>query len=580
MRLQPLALAAAAVLALVAGTATAQVGTAITYQAQIKDNGQPVNGLVDVRMTLFNAPIAGAQVGSPITQSVNAANGLFTVAPDFGAAPFTNNQPLFMQVEVRSPAGVGAFNLLNNRVRLAPTPFSLATRGINAAANGNVGIGTVNPIHMLHVFGQGDVATNQPHLVLETTPGSSFGPQVRLKHGGTNGSEWLLLSGGSSNGQVGAGNFGITRQGGNNVFAATPAGNIGLGTNTPAQRLHVVGNSILGSVADSAIGFDSTANARLGVINKGTGLPVFASAVNQPIIFGQTNQTDVFANIPTASVTERMRISAAGNVGIGVVNPTSRLHVAGATETTSLTVNGIANIGNGVNGLGTLSWQGNAGVNGTFPDIALRTQARPTDNFAFAATSADGLKGLTVRANGEFMSTADSHIFGQGVFPNTLISIVPPPAIPTAIVVSAGNVLKPGGGPWGNLSDARLKKNIAPLAHSLDTLLALHGVTFEYIDPTRPGAIEGTCTGFIAQDVEKVLPSWIGDSGDGYKVLNIKGFEAMTVEAIRDLRAEKDAQLNQLRAEKDAQIADLTSRLERLEALLNTQAANQSVDRD
>lgn len=579
MRIKPLVLAAAAVLALAAGTASAQVGTAYTYQGQIKDNGQPVTGLIDVRVTLFNAPVAGAQVGSPVTLSVNAANGLFTIAPDFGTAPFTNNQALFMQVEVRSPAGVGAFNLLNNRVRLSPTPHSLSTRGINVNSVNSVGIGTTSPVHMLHVFGTGASNVNQPHIVLETD-GGAFGPQVRLKHNGTSGNEWLLISAGSNNGQVGAGNFGITRQGGINVFTATPTGNIGLGTNTPTQRLQVVGNAMLGSAVDSAIGFDSSASARLGIINKGSGVPVIAAAATQPMLFGQTNQADVFTGVATATITERMRIAANGNVGIGNSNPTSRLHVAGTTETTSLTVTNNAGIGNGLNGFGTQFWQGNVGINGASSTTALEVNARGTDSLALSVASADGQVGLSIAANGDFMSTATSHVFGQGVYPNCLISVVPPPSVTAAIIVGGGNVLKPGGGSWGNLSDARLKKNIAPLAHSLDTLLALKGVTFEYIDPKRPGAIEGVSTGFIAQDVEKVLPSWIGDSGDGYKILNIKGFEAMTVEALRDLRAEKDAELNQLRAEKDAQIAELSARLERLEALLNTQAAGKSVDRD
>ena len=41
------------------------------------------------------------------------------------------------------------------------------------------------------------------------------------------------------------------------------------------------------------------------------------------------------------------------------------------------------------------------------------------------------------------------------------------------------------GGVIGDMSDERLKKNFAPIAHPLDTLLALNGTMFEYIDPAK-----------------------------------------------------------------------------------------------
>lgn len=131
-----------------------------------------------------------------------------------------------------------------------------------------------------------------------------------------------------------------------------------------------------------------------------------------------------------------------------------------------------------------------------------------------------------------------------------------------------GNAFKPGGGAWSSSSDRRLKHDIMPLEGSLDRLLGLRGVTFEYNDPKRAGACEGTMTGFIAQDVEPIFPRWVSTDAEGYKAITITGFEALTVEALRELRKEKDAQI----AEKDEQIAelreqvqDLYQRLERLE---------------
>ncbi|MBL0163244.1 MAG: tail fiber domain-containing protein [Xanthomonadales bacterium] len=138
------------------------------------------------------------------------------------------------------------------------------------------------------------------------------------------------------------------------------------------------------------------------------------------------------------------------------------------------------------------------------------------------------------------------------------------------LTVSAG-AFKPGGGAWSVASDARLKKDVSTLQGSLDRLLALHGVNFSYRDdaPTSLAA-PGAQIGFIAQEVEKVFPQWIAER-DGFKTIGIRGFEALTVEALRDLRSEsavidaaQSAELEKLRAENAA----LQARLDRLEAMI------------
>jgi len=115
---------------------------------------------------------------------------------------------------------------------------------------------------------------------------------------------------------------------------------------------------------------------------------------------------------------------------------------------------------------------------------------------------------------------------------------------------------------WEVPSDRRLKRNIQPLTRSLDRLLDLHGVSFEFIESNSPPLPRGTQTGFVAQDVEKVFPEWVSESSEGYKAVAFSGFEALTVESLR-----------QLRDEKDAEIAELKLRIERLEQLLETVAS-------
>jgi hypothetical protein len=132
---------------------------------------------------------------------------------------------------------------------------------------------------------------------------------------------------------------------------------------------------------------------------------------------------------------------------------------------------------------------------------------------------------------------------------------------------SNGDALKTGGGSWAALSDRRAKHDIQPLTGALDMVLSLAGKSYQYNDPKAPGAAEGECVGFIAQDVEQVFPEWVSELADGTKIISIRGFEALTVEALRDLRAEKDGQIAELKAD-NAALRDANSALEaRVECL-------------
>jgi hypothetical protein len=139
-----------------------------------------------------------------------------------------------------------------------------------------------------------------------------------------------------------------------------------------------------------------------------------------------------------------------------------------------------------------------------------------------------------------------------------------------------GPAAKPGGGSWSSTSDARLKKNIQPLSGALGTLLRLQGVTFEYIDPHAIGELPGRRTGMIAQEVEEVLPDWVDEGANGFKRITYRGFEALTVEALRDLKHQNEAALAEACARKDAEIAQLHARLDALETAVSRLTAQQA----
>jgi hypothetical protein len=122
-----------------------------------------------------------------------------------------------------------------------------------------------------------------------------------------------------------------------------------------------------------------------------------------------------------------------------------------------------------------------------------------------------------------------------------------------------GAAFKPGGGSWSDSSDSRLKKNIETLKDPLATILKLRGVNYEWQEPEKHGDLTGRQMGFIAQEVENVFPEWVGTGKDGFKFLTVRGFEALTVESIRELKKENEVletkiddqqkQINELRSE-------------------------------
>ena len=202
------------------------------------------------------------------------------------------------------------------------------------------------------------------------------------------------------------------------------AGNIGIGTNNPSQKLDVYGGGAFTFVEVGKSGqtgnrfayvdltSDDTytdygfrilrgntgANTDTSLINRGSGLLIVAA--------GQATAETGQVAISTAN-TERMRIDSSGNVGIGTATPTAKLDVVGDVRATNTPKAWCSFTGRSTNGLCTISKQYNvASVN-----------RNSVGNYTVTFTNQlDGTHHMVIgTANAVSNVSYDSPIFNSGI---------------------------------------------------------------------------------------------------------------------------------------------------------------------
>ena len=90
---------------------------------------------------------------------------------------------------------------------------------------------------------------------------------------------------------------------------------------------------------------------------------------------------------------------------------------------------------------------------------------------------------------------------------------------------------------YGSPSDKRLKENIKPIESALDKVSKLQGVTFDWKESDSILNIKEDI-GFIAQDVQKVIPELVRENEDGMLSMRHQGIAPILLEAIKELKAE------------------------------------------
>lgn len=264
------------------------------------------------------------------------------------------------------------------------------------------------------------------------------------------------------------------------------AGNLGLGTYSPTQKLEVTGKIQVTSadpeifLTDTTTGVDHSIDGNSGVGN----LFIHVDKNNEG--------SDPKLQINVGDGTGLFCIEEGGDTGVGTTNPANRLHIF--DDNSNIDMNSSAN--------GQLHIDGS----GYGFAIALNTQGANiytnvgTRDIIFGTNETERMRvtddGTICTRSGVAEATMISFENGNG---------------------QVGKISSSGlGTVYGTTSDYRLKTDAQPMTGSIDRLKALNPINFEWIsDGSR-------VDGFLAHEVQSIVPEAVTGTQDAMKsVVNV-----------------------------------------------------------
>ncbi len=407
---------------------------------------------------------------------------------------------------------------------------------------------------------------------------------VSIVHSGGGGT---LLSSGvfgySSNNQIGVKGFSESGPGGffsSNTGQALVTGTGKVGINIdPAAKLHIGGAEAEKLRLENTTSLDE--DVTIAMYFK-TGA-YFTGAIKT--IGGNTAAARLgfftYADSSPSALEERMSISDAGRVGIGVTSPLARLDIKNDVDLSTAIIRGTVYNSTFSKDLDEHTYI-NGGKNNS--NVYINDNALLGRVAIGAIPNPDQILDVNGRArirhtiisnvpytSGIWMSNSLNSINGaDGAFYGMKNDIEAGIYIGNAWrwwVNNAGNMTVGGSvtASCGLLvcSDLRYKRNIIPLNNSLENIYKINGVRYDFRKEEFPerNFSDKPQIGFIAQDIEKIFPEMVFTDEKGYKSVDYARLTPVLVEALKELTLKNQTLENKNQT--------LESRLDKIEALLS-----------
>ncbi len=475
---------------------------------------------------------SGAAYGVLGTSSSNEGYGVYGLAD--AVSGFTAGG----YFESSSPNGRGvvgsAFDLTGTNIGVygetfSPDGYAGYFNG-RCVLGGDVGIGIVNPTAALDVDGTAKVTG------LQLTTGAAAGRVLTSDATGIGTWQATVFYAAGAGLQLAGNVFSITSNGVTSAMLASDTASlnkvsggamstngslVGIGSASPAGQLDVR------SASDS--------NGRIIVANNSanTWLQLVSGAGNgatDPALIWSDNAVgdDLrlgIGSIDAASFTERLRITGAGRVGIGTTAPTAKVHV-GFVGRDGIVIDG-------------------DGTDDAF--LSIDNNQSGSLHYLFDDTSAGHALTLESGIGHDLVFNTNGNAARMRITAGGDVGIGT--AAPSQRLHVVGSICATGA--IVNCSDARFKESVETLPDALDKLSRLRGVRFDWRREEFPDHqfSEDRQIGLIAQEVREVAPEVVQEGTDGYLSVDYGRLAPILIEAVKQLRREKDAQLAELRAE-------------------------------
>jgi len=496
--------------ALTTQTVMAQVPNSLSYQGYLEDSGSAVNGSKDLTFKIYDAATGGGIVWQNTMNAVNVDNGVFSItlssgSPDLGTVAF--DKPYWISVTVDGTE--------LDRVPLTSTPYSLRAKIANDVVDGKA-VKSLNGL-------TGAVKIEAGANVTVAQSGNS----VTISATG----------GGAPTG--GSGGGGVSGSGAENTLAKWGANN----TLTESKIVeNIQNNSVDINVPVNII----TNNADALIVgNSVYGLSVGRNRFKFASPSGSSGESIFTAGIGSGNSLRGINIKGDGSVEIKTTGSGTVFSVGSGT--------GSSSIGLGLTGSGNFA-VGKGGVTSNFGGIFVESSG---DFWAGrgSVNSINSWTGLNVTRGGDAIVTGRMGIRTKSFSSSDIVFQV----ANNALVVNNRNQVMLGtsrapssglklwvegqaGGKqeWSTSSDARFKTNIQTIPHALDKVRALRGVSFDRTDIDDTGEQ----IGFVAQEVEPVVPQAVDTDDEGYKSVKYASMVSVLVEAMKEM----DSEMKQLKA--------------------------------